>query len=200
MDKNGTDILIVGIGGLGVITASSIIGMAAVRAGNRVSSAEVHGIAQRGGSVTGTVRIRDYSVSPLLGDGQADIILGFEPLEVLRNISKASKKTIVITDITPIRVITPTQFVYPKLEDIFTEIEERCAKLYKIDGLALAKKAGATIVRPTVLLGALSEIEDFPISSEVILITIEENVPARYKEQNIAAFKEGANFIRGQLK
>jgi len=118
---------------------------------------------------------------------------------VLRNISKASKSTIVITDITPIRVITPTQFIYPKLEDVFTEIEERCARLYKIDCLAIAKKAGTAMVRPSVLLGALSEIEEFPISSEVLLKTLEENVPTRYKEQNITAFKEGANFIRAKL-
>ena len=116
MDRKGTNILLAGVGGLGVITASNIIGTAAVRVGKKVSSAEVHGIAQRGGSVMGTVRIGDNSVSPLLGDGRADIILGFEPLEVLRNISKASRSTIVITDITPIRVITPTQFIYPKLE------------------------------------------------------------------------------------
>jgi len=199
MDRKVTNILLAGVGGLGVITASNIIGTAAVRVGKKVSSAEVHGIAQRGGSVTGTVRIGDYSVSPWLGDGRADIILGFEPLEVLRNISKASKITIVITDITPIRVITPTHFIYPKPEDIFAEVEERCARLHKIDCLALAKKAGTAIVRPSVLLGALSEIEEFPIGSEVLLETIERNVPARYKEQNIAAFKEGANFIRAKL-
>ena len=196
MDKKGTSILLAGVGGLGVITASNIIGTAAVRVGKKVSSAEVHGIAQRGGSVTGTVRIENYNVSPLLGDGRADIILGFEPLEVLRNISKASKNTTVITDVTPIRVITPTKFVYPKLEDIFNEIEERCARLYKIDCLALAKKAGTALARPSVLLGALSEIEEFPISSEVLLKAVEENVPARYKEQNVSAFKEGASFIK----
>lgn len=200
MDRKGTNILLAGVGGLGVITASNIIGAAAVRVGKKVSSAEVHGIAQRGGSVTGTVRIGDYSVSPWLGDGRADIILGFEPLEVLRNISKASKITIVITDITPIRVITPTQFIYPKPEDIFAEVEGRCAKLYKIDCLAIAKKAGTAIVRPSVLLGALSEIEEFPIGSEVLLETIERNVPARYKEQNISAFEEGADFIRAKLR
>jgi indolepyruvate ferredoxin oxidoreductase beta subunit len=199
MDREGTNILLAGVGGLGVITASNIIGIAAVGVGKKVSSAEVHGIAQRGGSVTGTVRIGDNSVSPLLGDGRADIILGFEPLEVLRNISKASKSTVVITDITPVRVITPTKFVYPKLEDIFAEIRGRCARLYEIDCLALAKKAGTAVVRPSVLLGALSEIEEFPISSEVLLKSVEENVPARYKEQNVAAFKEGASFIRAKL-
>lgn len=200
MDNKGTSILLAGVGGLGVITASNIIGTAAVRVGKKISSAEVHGIAQRGGSVTGTVRIEDYNVSPLLGDGRADIILGFEPLEVLRNISKASENTVVITDITPIRVITPTQFTYPKLEVIFAEIEERCARLYRIDCLALAKKAGTALARPSVLLGALSEIEKFPISSEVLLETVEGNVPARYKEQNISAFKEGASFIKAKRK
>jgi len=199
MDRKGTNILLAGVGGLGVITASNIIGTAAVKVGKKVSSAEVHGIAQRGGSVMGTVRIGDYSVSPLLGDGRANIILGFEPLEVLRNIARASKTTIVITDTTPIRVITPTRFIYPKLEDIFAEIQERCARLYKIDCLTLARKAGTAIVRPSVLLGALSEIEEFPIGAEVLLKTIEENVPARYKEANISAFKEGANFIRANL-
>jgi len=198
MDRKGTNILLAGVGGLGVLTASNIIGTAAVRVGKKVSSFEVHGIAQRGGAVIGTVRIGDHNVGPLLGDGRADIILGFEPLEVLRNISKASQSTIVITDITPIRVITPTQFTYPKLEDIFAEVEERCARLYKIDCLALARKAGTAMVRPSVLLGALSEIEQFPIGSQVLLKTLEESVPARYKEQNIAAFKEGADFIRAK--
>lgn len=198
MNKRGTSILLAGVGGLGVITASNIIGTAAVKVGKKVSSAEVHGIAQRGGSVTGTVRIEDYNVSPLLGDGRADIILGFEPLEVLRNISKSSKNTIVITDITSIRVLTPTRFTYPKLEDIFAEIEKKCVKIYQIDCLALAKKAGTALARPSVLLGALSEIERFPVSSKVLLETIEGNVPVRYREQNISAFTEGANFIKAK--
>ncbi len=200
MDRKVTNVLLAGVGGLGLITVSNIIGTAAVGVGKKVSSAEVHGIAQRGGSVTGTVRIGDHSVSPLLGDGRADIILGFEPIEVLRNISKAGKNTTVITDITPVRVITPTKFVYPELEDIFAEIEKRCARLYKIDCLAIAKKAGTAMVRSSVLLGALSEIGEFPVSSKALLKTMEENVPARYKEQNITAFKEGANFIKAQLK
>src|SRR4030065_1293552 len=88
-------IYLVGVGGQGIITASRIIGEAAIIAGKNVLLSETHGMAQRGGSVVCTARVGDGS-SPLIPDGSADLLLSFELLETLRGLCKASKQTLVI--------------------------------------------------------------------------------------------------------
>src|SRR5512136_1314653 len=111
------DIYLVGVGGQGIITASKIIGDAALLAGKNVLLSETHGMAQRGGSVTCTARIGD-AYSALIPDGRADVILGFELLEALRALPKASRKTAMISSndtIVPLSVSTQ-KLHYPTVE------------------------------------------------------------------------------------
>src|SRR4030066_1123786 len=113
------DIYLVGVGGQGIITASRIIGDAAISAGKNVLLSETHGMAQRGGSVVCTARIGDV-YSPLIPDGQADLILSFELLETLRALCKANEDTMVISStekIVPLSVSTQ-KLRYPTLEEI----------------------------------------------------------------------------------
>jgi indolepyruvate ferredoxin oxidoreductase beta subunit len=186
-----TSIVLTGVGGQGVITAANILGKAAVAADVNVYVSEIHGMAQRGGAVISIVRMGDVS-GPLLPMGTADVILSMEPIEAVRNIAYANKETKIITDINP--VIPFTVAVggekYPNLKDVFKELETK-AQLIKIDGLTLAKSAGAVITRNIVMLGALASSNILPISNTIFLNTILSNVPEKYKKINKQAFENG---------
>ena len=99
--KDKTNIVLTGVGGQGVITAANILGKAAIKAKVNVFVSEVHGMAQRGGSVNCTVRIGNVS-GPLVASGSADAIVSTEPSEALRYIHYSNKDTQIITDITPV--------------------------------------------------------------------------------------------------
>ena len=191
-----TNIVLTGVGGQGVITATNILGNAAVNAKTNVYVSEIHGMAQRGGSVVCTVRMGDVS-GPLLATGTANVILSTEPVEALRNITYTNKKTKVITDISP--VIPFTVAVggekYPELEEVFKEINSR-AELYKIDALKIAKESGASITKNIVMLGALAATGILPFESDILLKTILDNVPAKYKDINKKAFNGGIKAIK----
>lgn len=186
-----TNIVLTGVGGQGAITAANILGKAAVNAGLNVFVSEVHGMAQRGGSVNCTVRIGDVS-GPLVPSGSADVILSTEPVEALRYIHYSNKKTIIITDISaviPFTVATGDE-EYPDVDVVFKELE-KYGELHKVDAVKIAKDAGAVITKNIVLLGALEASGVLPFKKEVLLNTILDNVPPKFKEINKKAFEGG---------
>jgi len=191
-----TSVVLTGVGGQGVITAANILGKAAVNAKINVYVSEVHGMAQRGGSVICTVRMGNV-YSPLVTTGTADAIVSAEPIETLRYIQYANKKTKVITSINPVIPFTVSIGLetYPPLKKIFEEISEH-ANLYTIDALTIAKDAGATITKTIVLLGALAATGVLPFKSDVLLQTILDSVPAKYKEINKKAFEGGMKALK----
>ena len=186
-----TSIVLTGVGGQGVITAANILGKAAVNANVKVFASEVHGMAQRGGTVNCTVRMGDVS-GPLVPNGGADVILSLEPVEALRYITYAHKKTIVISDTNPVVPFTVAVGgeTYPELEKVYAEIQSH-AHLFTLDALQIAKDAGAKITKNIVMLGALAGSETLPFSSDILLNTILENVPKKYKQINKKAFEQG---------
>jgi indolepyruvate ferredoxin oxidoreductase beta subunit len=194
--KKKTSIVLTGVGGQGVITAANLLGKAAVKAKVGVFVSEIHGMAQRGGAVVCTVRMGDVS-SPLLPSGTADVLMSMEPVEALRNICYVNKKTKVITDINPIIPFTVTVGgeQYPKVEEIFKELSMH-AELYTIDALKIAKEVGAIITKNTVMLGALAASGVLPFTSDVLLETILEAVPEKYKDVNKKAFEGGIQAIK----
>lgn len=193
--KRKTSIVLTGVGGQGVITAANILGKAAVKAKIAVYVSEVHGMAQRGGAVNCMVRMENVS-GPLVATGTADVIVSTEPIEALRNIRYANKKTKVITDINPVVPFTVAVGgeKYPDLEDVYNELSTH-AKLFKIDALKIAKNSGAVITKNIVMLGALAASNILPFKSEILLETILENVPAKYKDSNKKAFQGGLKVI-----
>ncbi len=194
--KSKTSIVLTGIGGQGVITASNILGKAAVKAGFNVYVSEIHGMAQRGGTVDCTVRIGDVT-GALIANGTADVILSTEPIETLRYIKYSNKNTKIITDITPVIPFTVSAGMedYPDLDKIFEELK-KYGLLYKIDAVKIAKEAGSILTKNTVMLGALAGIDILPFKSQILLETILENIPKRYKEINKKAFEGGLKAIK----
>lgn len=197
MKNSKTNIVLTGVGGHGVVTVANILGKAAVNAKINVYTSEVHGMAQRGGSVICTVRMGDGVHGSLVPSGTADVILSTEPIEALRYIQYANKKTKVITDKTPIIPYTVSVGLeaYPDLEEVFQELKSR-AQLYAIDALNIAKEAGASITKNIVLLGALAATDILPFKTDILLKTILDNVPAKYKVINEKAFEGGMKVLK----
>ena len=196
--KEKISIVLAGVGGQGVITAANILGKAAVKAKVNVFVSEVHGMAQRGGAVDCAVRLGNVS-GPLVPTGTADAIISMEPSEALRNIHMSNKKTIIITDITSVIPFTVAtgESEYPDVEDIFKEISTY-SKLYKIDATKIAQDSGAIITKNIVMLGALAALDILPFKSDILLETILENVPPKYKDINKKAFQGGLNSIKNR--
>ena len=196
--KNKINIVLTGVGGHGVITAANILGKAAVKAGVNVYVSEVHGMAQRGGTVNCTVRLGNVS-GPLIASGTADAIVSTEPIEVLRYIHYSNKNTKIITDITPVIPFTVSvgKEKYPDIKKVFQELE-KYGKVYKIDAIKIAKNAGDIIVKNIVMLGALSALDLLPFKRKILLETILENIPERYRDMNKKAFEEGYRAIKKQ--
>lgn len=191
-----TNIVLAGVGGQGVITAANILGKAAIKEKIPVFVSEVHGMAQRGGSVNCTVRLGNVS-GPLVASGTAHALIGLEPIETLRNISYTNKTTIIVTDINPVVPFTVSinSEKYPELDAVFHELE-RYGKVFKVDAVNLSAEAGSSITKNIVMLGALAAIDILPFKSQILLETILENVPATFKEINKKAFEGGMQAIK----
>jgi indolepyruvate ferredoxin oxidoreductase beta subunit len=193
--KGKINIILTGVGGQGVITAANILGKAALNEKINVFVSEVHGMAQRGGSVNCSVRMGDVS-GPLVASGTADVILSTEPIEALRYIGYSNKNTKIITDINPVVPYTVSvgEEKYPDIEEVFKELS-KYGKLYKIDAVKLSRDAGALITKNIVMLGALSATNILPFKPEVFLETILENIPKKFKAMNRKAFDGGLKAI-----
>lgn len=193
------DIYLAGVGGQGIITASRIIGDAAINDGQNVLLSETHGMAQRGGSVVCTARIGDVH-SPLIPDGQADVIVSFELLETVRALCKASPRTLVISAterIVPLTVTTQ-KLTYPSVEDVRAEASKRAAGFFDIDALGLARAAGAPMSANVVMVGALAGTGQTGIQRKHFETAIAANIPAN-AQGNIAAFNSGLESVRSRL-
>ena len=155
---------------------------------------EVHGMAQRGGSVQCTVRIGQGVLSPLLAQGEADVLLGFEPAETCRNLTYANKDTYVITNTVPVVPVTVSSGMeeYPAVDDIITAVKDSgVSRLIAVDAVSMAQEAGNAIAANSVLIGAMSAVPGFPLSKEKMLSILLERVPAKAKDVNQKAFEMG---------
>jgi len=184
---------IVGVGGQGVLLASMVLGTAAMKAGHKVSMSEVHGMAQRGGSVISTLRFGDDIISPLESTGGADIIMGFEPVETCRNITLGNKDTIILMNLDPIypSMVAAGFEEYPKIDDLVDSIASVSKNLKTIDATKIAVSAGKAVAANAVMIGAVAAAEGFPLSKDLLKEILLEIVPEKFKELNSKAFDLG---------
>ncbi len=194
MTKGCENLVVVGVGGQGIILVSKIVGDAALRSGLDVMISEIHGMAQRGGMVVSTIRIGDAH-SPMIGKGEADMILGLEPVETYRHLGFASKRTTIVTNTNPIYPFTVTagNDTYPDLKGLLNDLKGVGKKLVRLDTEKLAKDAGLpVIVGNIIMLGALAgACETLPLSVEKLKEALQENVPSRLLDANLTAFDLG---------
>lgn len=187
-----------GVGGQGTIKTSTIIGEAAIKRGLNVVMSEVHGMAQRGGVVTTDLKIGD-AYSPLIENGDADLVIGFEPSETLRSLPKVSEKTFVITN--SARIIPFTVGLglseYAPVEQIIAELKAKVKHLFILNAEGIANKAGNIMSLNMVLLGAATAVPGFPIGKEEIIQSMKENLPPKTIEVNLKAFEMGFREVSG---
>jgi len=184
-----TNILIVGVGGQGIVLSSEILAKVALAGGFDVKQNEVHGMAQRGGSVTSHVRYGEIVFSPTIEPGTADVLLAFEQLEALRWSHYLAPDGLALVNqqkIAPITVAAGT-VAYP--ENIEQRLQQQCPRFKSIPGLAIAEKAGNLRVVNMALLGALAQHLEF--EKQLWLDCIRQRVPGRTIEMNLAAFNAG---------
>jgi indolepyruvate ferredoxin oxidoreductase beta subunit len=196
------NIVLAGVGGQGILVAAEILGTAALLEGFNVRVSEIHGMAQRGGAVVSNVRIGGDVFAPTVLDGQADVFLGFEPLETLRNLRLASKKTLIIMGdekIPPLE-LTLKNMEYPDLEQIVEKIRVFTKNFIIVESKKLAAKAGSPFTQNTVLIGALSATGKMPVKTERILEALRELLSLKHLEMNLKAFKIGYDYVMAKGK
>ncbi|MEM3873730.1 MAG: indolepyruvate oxidoreductase subunit beta [Candidatus Bathyarchaeia archaeon] len=196
------NIVLAGVGGQGILLAAEVLGTAAVKDGLNVRVGEIHGMAQRGGAVLCTVRIGENALSPMVTDGQADILLGFEPLETLRNAKYASERTLIIMgdEKIPPPELTLKGESYPRMEEILERLRRFSKNIIIVEALRLAEEAGSAMMQNTVLLGALTATEKLPIKKESLIEALEELVLAKYAKMNVKAFELGYKYVKNFRK
>ncbi len=189
MKKN---ILIVGVGGQGTILASKLLGQVAQNLNLDVKLSEVHGMAQRGGSVVTHVKIDNKVYSPLIDKGEADVVIAFEKLEALRWAQYLSENGTLIYNNTRLNPVSVTfgEMKYP--ENVKEKLSYICQNLFEVDASEMAKKSGNAKALNTVMIGLLAQSLD--ISKDIFINAIKETVPERFLEVNLKAFDEGYNY------
>lgn len=188
MENKARNIMIVGVGGQGTLLTSRILGHITVAEGYDVKLSEVHGMAQRGGSVVTFVRYGEKVAEPIVEEGQADVLIAFETLEALRYAHFLKKDGIIVVNehrIDPITVVTGAA-EYP--EDIIENLEKEY-NVAKVNAMEEALKLGNSRVFNIIVLGVAAKHMDF--SKEAWLEAIEKTVPPKTVEMNQKAFLLG---------
>ncbi|MBJ6750213.1 indolepyruvate oxidoreductase subunit beta [Geomonas anaerohicana] len=189
MSDKVTNIVLVGVGGQGILLAAEILSETFMLAGFDVKKSEIHGMSQRGGSVVSHVRYGKEVFSPMVPEGEGDILFGFELMESYRYLSLLKPGgTVVVNDlcIAPPSVLVG-QEAYPA--DMALKIQELCPDCLLVDGQNLAIEAGNARAANTVLLGAVSKRLD--IEEKYWIEAIEKMVPKKALEVNLKAFQMG---------
>jgi len=183
------NILFSGVGGQGILLASELTAASLLSAGYDVKKSEVHGMAQRGGSVTAQLRYGARVYSPLIDPGCADIQMAFEEMEAVRYLPYLHPGSIVIVNtqhILPPSVATG-QATYP--ENVLDELTSRDIQVIAVDAFTIARQAGEVRTANVALVGALSV--HLPVDETVFEEIIEARVPERFRVENMKAFAAG---------
>ena len=195
------NVYIAGVGGQGVVRTSIIIGLACVKKGVNVVMSEIHGMAQRGGSVPAEMKIGD-AYSPIIEKGGADLLISFEPAESLRAMSKLSKDTVAVVNTQPIIPVTvalgTSVYLDPKM--YIDELRSKLKRVVVLDAESMAREAGNILALNMVMLGASSATPGFPVEKEFLVAAMKENLPAKAIDANLRAFDMGFELAAKELQ
>ena len=194
-------LLLVGVGGQGCVTATRVLGDAAVDSGHAARIGELHGMSQRGGSVEASVVVGPGS-SGMIGPGQADVVLGLEPIETWRAIPRMAAHTRVLMNsgrIVP-ATITHQGKTYPELSEVVDLIRAVTQHVHVIDGSGLAREAGFPRAANVLMLGALAGLGHLPCDRDALLRAVLARSPERLKADNRAAYELGLEAIQAAAR
>lgn len=188
-------ILICGVGGQGILTASDLLSDVLLQAGYQVKKSEVHGMSQRGGDVISTVRYGDQVFSPLPALKETDYILAFEKLEALRNINYLGEKGIVLVNDFEWQPLTVAAGYEKYPADVVPRLKKLAGELVLIPATRLAAELGNDKASNVVLIGLLASRMD--IDEKLWLEVVRRKVPPRFLDLNLKAFDAGYRFKAG---
>jgi indolepyruvate ferredoxin oxidoreductase beta subunit len=194
-DKDPLNVIVTGVGGQGNVLISQLIGSALVRAGYHVTIGETYGASQRGGAVMSHLRIsRQAQHGHLIPYGQANVVLGLEPVETLRVLGQyGNPDVMVITNsrpVYPLAVAIGTAH-YPSVEEIVKALEELSTRAWLINATEIALDLGAAILANIVMAGALVGADVLPLAAEEFELELQESLPADRLDLNLKAFRRG---------
>jgi indolepyruvate ferredoxin oxidoreductase beta subunit len=184
-------LLVTGVGGQGIILASDIIGEAAMSEGFDVKKTDTLGMAQRGGSVVSHIRIGQKVYSPLISEGEVDLLLAFEKLEAARwsNYLRSSATVVINQYAQPPLSVNLGNEKYPDDNEVTAMLGQRTDRVYYVAGTERARQAGDVRALNMFMLGCASCF--LPLKVQAWKDTITQRVPVRFREMNIAAFDAG---------
>ncbi len=192
METKG-NILFAGVGGQGILLASEVIAYSLLADGFDAKKSEVHGMAQRGGSVTAQLRYGKQVYSPLIEPGTADILISFEQMEAVRYLPYLHDESKVIVNSQQIfpPSVASGQLEYP--ENVLSRIKDKGVKLIEVDAFGLAREAGEVKAANVVMVGVASHY--LPLDPSRYVEVIETRIPERFREVNLKAFQAGRETI-----
>ena len=181
------NIMIVGVGGQGTLLTSRILGGLAIAGGYDVKLSEVHGMAQRGGSVVSHVRIGNDIKAPMIPEGEADIIIGFEPGEVVRNLNYLKEGGTVVVNTKPVMPTTASLGLHYDGKEMIDYLQKQNINLITVDGEKICEELGSPKALNVVLLGAASGSDVLGITKEELKKAIETKLNPKFLEINVKA-------------
>jgi len=186
-------IVFVGVGGQGNLLATRLLGEACLAAGIPVVLSEIHGMAQRGGIVE-SAAVMGGATSPIVSNGEADILVGFEPLETLRALNKCNRNSTIVVNVHPLPPFTVAigQGAYPDIDKSLEIIRNSVSSVIALDGDEMAAQAGNPLSLNMVMLGALIGSTILPIAEDLVKDTIAKSTKQAFLESNLKAFDLGA--------
>ena len=201
--RDTINFLLAGVGGQGTILASDVLVNVGLAAGYQAKQAEVHGMSQRGGSVTSFVRWGQTVYSPLVGAGEVDVFLAFEKAEALRSLNQLRMGALALVNLAAIEPVTVTSGgqPYPSDETLHHKISEVTREVIYVDGEATALALGNVKAANVVLLGALSALMEregltgSELSADTWLKVIIARVPPKFADLNRQAFQAGREVV-----
>ncbi len=190
MKNNKLRIYLTGVGGQGTLTATTLLARTVMDCGLPVVSGEIHGMAQRGGVVESTILIGGWQ-SPTIFHGQADVILGFDPLETLRGLSYLADDGYIFssTDFLPPASVNTGKAIMPSLEDVKSSIAKVTQKTFYAPLQQIGLKAGNIQSGNTALIAILCKQDILPFGLDALRNSIKKYLPAKLHDANLAAIE-----------
>jgi len=183
------NILFSGVGGQGILLASEVTAYALLSAGYDAKKSEVHGMAQRGGSVTAQLRYGEKVYSPLIEPGKADILISFEMMEAARYLPYLHKESKVIVNSQQIKPPSVAMGQIPYPANVLDAISSQGIEVVTVDAFDIARDAGEVKAANIVMVAAMSAF--LPMDFEVYETIIKTRIPERFREVNLKAFAAG---------
>jgi indolepyruvate ferredoxin oxidoreductase beta subunit len=201
--KDPLNIIIAGVGGQGNVLMSFLIGKALMESGYSVTIFDNYGASQRLGAVASHIKIsrESFNTSPLIHGGDADVIVGIEPVELLRNLTRFGNPEVIAImntrPVYPIGVISG-ELDYPTLDKVIEAIRRLSAQSWIVHATDEALKLGNPIYTNVILLGALLGSNSLPLDKETLEAVLEEELPKAF-DMNMVALQKGWDLARGAL-